>query len=139
MTILWVALSIIYGIWYWDFMSKTERALPANNYIPVVYLASFHQLPSTDVILSLNDYPSEKLGYALDRMSIQGKYCEAPSGKHPSSVWKWQYELGVWPGVIKLLQRSGLTLEDEKAPENSFISSQESLGTQRSRPTQRSQ
>lgn len=56
--------------------------------------------------LELDDYPSDKVGWVLDTISIQGRYYDAPSGQDPQNSWKWAYANANWTAVMRVLKRS---------------------------------
>ena len=53
--------------------------------------------------MDMDDYPTAKLGWALDRLSIGGKYHTFPIDRDPARPWSWSYEESMLPAVKKLL------------------------------------
>ena len=63
------------------------------------------------IVVSMEDYPSNKLGYAMDTLAIDGKYFSAPIDREPMRPWKWRYRKSIWPAVRKLLRVTEIKLE----------------------------
>lgn len=62
----------------------------------------------------LDDYPTVKLGFVLDKLSVDGKYRDHPVDSDPERSWVWFYEEAIWPAVVLILRRSGFSLYEKE-------------------------
>ena len=64
------------------------------------------------ILVSLDDYPDIKLGFALDKLSMDGKFFSFPIDTDPSRPWTWKYEEAFWPAIEKLLLVGEMKIND---------------------------
>lgn len=56
------------------------------------------------VVIAMDDYPPSRLGYAMDKLSIDSKYFRFPNDRNPRQMWEWRYRRNILPAIKKLLK-----------------------------------
>jgi len=64
-------------------------------------------------VVSLDNYPSDKVGEILNGFSVDRKYNQAPSDTSPASNWNWRIDQDFIPALIFVFRYLQITLLPE--------------------------